>query len=42
MSQLRSRPILQKVQGFGYGYLPLPLTRPKATTAGKNVPTGSH
>lgn len=27
---------------FGYGYLPLPLTRPKATTAGKNVPTGNQ
>lgn len=27
---------------FGYGYLPLPLTSPKATTAGKNVPTGNH
>lgn len=27
---------------FGYGYLPLPLTDPKATTAGKNVPTGNH
>jgi hypothetical protein len=27
---------------FGYGYLPLPLTNPKATTAGKNVPTGNH
>ncbi len=27
---------------FGYGYLPLPLTRPKATTAGKDVPTGNH
>ncbi len=26
----------------GYGYLPLPLTSPKATTAGKNVPTGDH
>jgi hypothetical protein len=26
---------------FGYGYLPLPLTNPKATTAGKNVPTGN-
>lgn len=26
---------------FGYGYLPLPLTRPKSTTAGKNVPTGN-
>ena len=27
---------------FGYGYLPLPLTNPKATTAGKPVPTGNH
>ena len=27
---------------FGYGYLPLPLTNPKATTAGKQVPTGNH
>ncbi|MFO7906145.1 MAG: hypothetical protein R6U98_26035 [Pirellulaceae bacterium] len=27
---------------FGYGYLPLPLTKPKSTTAGKNVPTGNH
>jgi len=27
---------------FGYGYLPLPLTPAKATTAGKNVPTGNH
>jgi hypothetical protein len=27
---------------FGYGYLPLPLTNPKTTTAGKNVPTGNH
>lgn len=26
----------------GYGYLPLPLTSPKSTTAGKNVPTGNH
>lgn len=26
---------------FGYGYLPLPLTEPKATTAGKPVPTGN-
>jgi hypothetical protein len=26
----------------GYGYLPLPLTSPKATTAGKDVPTGNH
>jgi hypothetical protein len=34
----------QGVQGelFGYGYLPLPLTAPKPTTAGKNVPTGNH
>ena len=27
---------------FGYGYLPLPLTNPKPTTAGKNVPTGNQ
>lgn len=27
---------------FGYGYLPLPLTRGKSTTAGKSVPTGDH
>lgn len=27
---------------FGYGYLPLPLTQPKTTTAGKDVPTGNH
>lgn len=27
---------------FGYGYLPLPLLPAKATTAGKNVPTGDH
>ena len=27
---------------FGYGYLPLPLTSPKLTTAGKDVPTGNH
>ncbi len=27
---------------FGYGYLPLPLTKAKATTAGKNVPTGDQ
>jgi len=26
----------------GYGYLPLPLTEAKATTAGKDVPTGNH
>jgi hypothetical protein len=26
----------------GYGYLPLPLTRAKSTTAGKNVPTGNN
>ena len=26
----------------GYGYLPLPLTRPKSRTAGKDVPTGDH
>ncbi len=29
-------------QLFGYGYLPLPLTKPKSTTAGKNVPTGNQ
>lgn len=27
---------------FGYGYLPLPLTRPKSKTAGKEVPTGNR
>ncbi len=27
---------------FGYGYLPLPLTPAKKTTAGKDVPTGDH
>ena len=27
---------------FGYGYLPLPLTSAKSTTAGKNVPTGNN
>jgi hypothetical protein len=27
---------------FGYGYLPLPLTDAKATTAGKPVPTGNQ
>jgi hypothetical protein len=27
---------------WGYGYLPLPLIEPKATTAGKDVPTGGH
>ena len=27
---------------FGYGYLPLPLTDAKKTTAGKNVPTGDQ
>jgi hypothetical protein len=27
---------------FGYGYLPLPLTAAKATTAGKPVPTGDQ
>jgi len=27
---------------FGYGYLPLPLTSPKKSTAGKDVPTGNH
>jgi len=26
----------------GYGYLPLPLTKPKATTAGEDVPTGNN
>ena len=26
----------------GYGYLPLPLTQPKSSTAGKDVPTGSN
>lgn len=26
----------------GYGYLPLPLTRPKSSTAGKDVPTGDN
>jgi hypothetical protein len=29
-------------QLVGYGYLPLPLTAPKATTAGKDVPTGNQ
>lgn len=29
-------------QLFGYGYLPLPLTTAKPTTAGKNVPTGDN
>jgi hypothetical protein len=29
-------------QLWGYGYLPLPLTKSKSTTAGKNVPTGNH
>ncbi len=29
-------------QLFGYGYLPLPLTDPQATTDGKNVPMGNH
>lgn len=34
----------QGTQGelFGYGYLPLPLTDPKPTTAGANVPTGNQ
>jgi len=34
----------QGVQGdwFGYGYLPLPLTDPKPTTAGRPVPTGNQ
>lgn len=27
---------------FGYGYLPLPLTSPKATTEGKDLPTGDN
>lgn len=27
---------------FGYGYLPLPLTTAKSTTAGKSVPTGDQ
>jgi len=27
---------------FGYGYMALPLTEPKATTAGQPVPTGNH
>jgi len=27
---------------FGYGYLPLPLTEAKSTTAGKPVPTGNN
>jgi hypothetical protein len=27
---------------LGYGYLPLPLTSPKKTTAGKDVPTGDQ
>lgn len=27
---------------FGYGYLPLPLTEPKSTTAGKDIPTGNQ
>lgn len=27
---------------FGYGYLPLPLTMPRKTTAGKEVPTGNQ
>ncbi len=27
---------------FGYGYLPLPLTTAKTTTAGKDVPTGNQ
>jgi len=29
-------------QLFGYGYLPLPLTEAKSTTAGKSVPTGNQ
>lgn len=27
---------------FGYGYLPLPLTEPKSSTAGTDVPTGNQ
>lgn len=27
---------------FGYGYLPLPLTNPKTSTAGKKIATGNH
>ena len=27
---------------FGYGYLPLPLTEPKTTTAGQDLPTGNN
>lgn len=27
---------------FGYGYLPLPLTAPKPTTAGQDIPTGNQ
>ena len=27
---------------FGYGYLALPLTKPKTTTAGTAIPTGNH
>lgn len=27
---------------FGYGYLPLPLTEPKRTTAGRDLPTGNQ
>ena len=27
---------------LGYGYLALPLTEPKATTAGRPIPTGNH
>jgi hypothetical protein len=36
--------VKQGVRGelFGYGYLPLPLTTAKATTAGKNSPTGEN
>jgi len=29
-------------QLFGYGYMKLPLTEPKATTSGKNIPTGNN
>ncbi|MFM8892428.1 MAG: hypothetical protein ACKOTB_12540, partial [Planctomycetia bacterium] len=29
-------------QWFGYGYLPLPLTKPKSRTAGQEIPTGDQ
>ena len=29
-------------QMLGYGYYALPLTEPKSTTAGKDIPTGNH